>query len=1084
MKPSDFVHLHVHSDNSLLDGACTVGSLVERAVKFKHTALALTDHGNMCGAIELYKSARSAGIKPIIGSEIYLVDDIHNKKGGYNHLTILARNEQGYRDLCRLSSIGHTDGFYGRPRVSWSHVRENADNLICLSGCVRGPISTDLRKRGSGDHAAGELHDIFGDRFFLELQSGDFDQQHRVNDECIRLSRKLEIPLVATSDVHYIEKSHSNLQEIKICICHKKTLKDDKRLKIDNDLSYRSTDSIYDEFNHVKHAIKNTRAVADMVDIDLEFGKFHLPKFDTPEGESPEEYLLAQCFRGLKRRYKDITGELEQRLRYELSVINKSGYATYFLVVQDFIEWSRLQGIPVGPGRGSAAGSLASYCLGITDVDPMRHKLLFERFLNPSRVSMPDIDIDFCERRRPEVIEYVKNKYGEECVSQIITFGTLKARSVLRDVARVKGLSYERIDVEAKKIPFEMSLKKFVRNNEDEIARKPKDLRDVYEAALEIEGMKRHAGKHAAGIVIGDKDRKERLPLYRVKGETTTQYTMSEVEDVGLIKMDFLGLRTLTVIKQAEELISASTGKEFRVDDLPEDDEETYKLFSTGFTKGVFQFESDGMQSFLKKAKPTRLEDIIAMTAIYRPGPLGSDMHTKFANRKNGIEEVEYDHPCLEPILNTTYGGIIYQEQVMRIANEIAGFTLPEADTLRKAMGKKKIEIMNEMKPKFTLGCIEKSDMTAQEAESLWTSIEYFSQYGFNLSHAVAYGTVSYRCAYLKAHYPVEFMSAVLTSLASTNEKLPEFISEAKRMGIEILPAHINKSEVYFKPEDGKIRFGFEGIKGIGEAAIDSIMSSRREGYLSLYHFCENNDTSTVSIPVLKALVVAGAFDDFGDHTAQLYKSAPTAVGNAKFSIKELKRTKTKSMFQPTDEDIAIEDRAMLESCDEWTKDERLKKEEEYLGIYLSGHPSEYLRRHAEDMKWESLYTAKDIEDACREGSGVVSSVVLAGVVTSLIKRKSRFGNDMKIICIKDDSLHDCEFVVTRNFLKHVVGVEEGDKVIIRGDIKETSAKDDSLQFKFRELLYKEENSEEAEVPVVEEKPKRQAKQRSLFEGF
>lgn len=739
VKASDFVHLHVHSDFSLLDGACTVQGLVKKAVEYGHTALALTDHGNLSGALALYKSCKKAGIKPIVGCEVYMAPGLHTeKKRGYNHLTLLAMNEAGYRNISRLSSLGYRDGYYYKPRIDRELLQQYNEGVICLSGCLKGPVSVPIvqDKASEAQKMAGYLGDVFKNRFFLEIQPNDLKEQYRVNDGCLRLGKKLGLPVAATCDVHYLEPQDAEVQDIKICIGSGKFLSSRDRLKINSALYYRPTQDVAKYFSHVPETILNTRAIAEMVDFQWNFGTYYLPKFEPPGGMSQDDYFMKCIWDGIKRLYPEVNEVIKARVAIEVEVIRNSGYIAYFLIVADFIQWARDHDIPVGPGRGSAAGSIVAYALGITAIDPLKYDLLFERFLNPDRISMPDIDIDFCEAGRGRVIEYVRQKYGEDCVTQIVTFGTLKAKAVVRDVGRVMEVPLREVNQLAKMIPEgpKVNLKSAFEQTPDLVdARRNNPLyQKLFGYAERLEGLNRHTGKHAAGVVISDIDLLERIPLLRVRGDLATQYNMTEVEEVGLLKMDFLGLRTLTVIDHAEKLISRRLGKPFRVTEMPLDDKTTFDMMSRGETRGVFQLESSGFRELIVKVKPDRFEDIIALIALYRPGPLGSGMDRLYVDRKHGREPVTYEHEALKPILEETYGAILYQEQVMRIANQVAGFTMAQADTLRKAMGKKKVKLMEEFKPKFVEGCKEVSEIPEKTSTTIWDQIAYFAEYGFN----------------------------------------------------------------------------------------------------------------------------------------------------------------------------------------------------------------------------------------------------------------------------------------------------------------------------------------------------------------
>lgn len=1005
-KPMDFVHLHVHSDYSLLDGACTVAGLVGKAAQFKQPALALTDHGNMCGALNFYKEAKKRDVQPIVGCEVYLAEGARDeRKRGYNHMTLLAKSLQGYRNLSKLSSLGYKEGFYYRPRIDMELLETYSEGIIALSGCLKGPISVPLVQ---GDEArarevTGHLHSIFKDDFYLEIQPNDLEPQFVVNDGCIRLSRETGIPLVATCDIHYLEREDAEVQDVKICIASGKQLSQRDRLKINSDLYFRPTDDVARVFSKYPEAIYNTRAVAEKVDFTFPTGTYFLPRFEPPGGLSVEDYFEKVCREGLKQRYGTVEDVHNARLETEMTVIKNSGYVAYFLIVADFIEWARQNGIPVGPGRGSAAGSIVAYVMGITDLDPLKYDLLFERFLNPDRVSMPDIDIDFCEANRGRVIEYVRQKYGEECVTQIITFGTLKAKAVVRDVGRVMEVPLREVDKLAKMIPEgpKVNLKSaFEQTPELEDARRSDPVYEqLFSYAERLEGLNRHAGKHAAGVVISDINLLDRIPLYKVGDDFTTQFTMAEVEECGLLKMDFLGLRTLTVIDHAERMISKKLGKPFSVKDMPLDDRPTFEMMSRGETRGVFQLESSGFRELIVKVKPDRFEDIIALIALYRPGPLGSDMDKLYVNRKHGREEITYEHPTLEPILKETYGAILYQEQVMRIANQLAGFTMAEADTLRKAMGKKKIALMEKFKPKFVEGCRSEHDIDEAISTTIWDQIAFFAEYGFNKSHSAAYGLITYHTAWLKAHHPAEFMAALLTSFRSNVDKMVEYIDECRRMDIAITPPNVNTGDWNFSVHEGRIVYGLEAVKGVGHNAVAAIIEAREKleaPFRSLFHFCEEVDPARVSRATIEQLIKAGAFDDFDGHRAQLLAAAEEAVAIGVSAQKEKNSNQIGLFggFEEEEEDLKSMDETMLPKVDPWTSMELLTEEKGALGFYLSSHPLD------EDRSLLDRYSSHLSHELKEAPDGTI--VVVGGMVQAMRTMVDRKGNTMAFVTLED----------------------------------------------------------------------------------
>lgn len=1056
IRAEDFVHLHVHSDNSILDGACSVGDLVNKAVKCKHKALALTDHGNISGALEFYKKAKEKDVKPIVGCEAYLFDGpMDSKIRGYNHITLLAQNETGYRNISKLSSLGFLKGFYYKPRINWETMAEHSEGIICLSGCLKGAISDPILKEDFklAKELAGRMNDIFRDRFFLEIQSTPIEKQYLVNDGCIRLSRQLEIPLAATCDVHYINPEDAVIQDIKICIGSGKKRDDTNRLRIKEGIYYRNTQEMIDVFGHIPEAITNTRRIADMVDFTFptvsETGKYYLPKFDCPNSYSEEEYFDILCEKGIKKRYRDnITDTHRKRLEYEKKVIKDLGYVSYFLVVQDFIGWAKNRDIPVGPSRGSAGGCIVSYCLGITDIDPIKYNLLFERFLNPSRVSMPDIDIDFCQHRRGEVIDYVRNKYGHESVCQIITFGTLGAKATVKDVWRVEGIDHKESDMISKSIPEgpKVSLASYKRTQAyEKLIASDQRRQELFSYCERLEGLKRHHGVHAAGVVIGDTNLLERIPVQHVKKQYTTQLAMQEVEEVGLLKMDFLGLRTLTVIHKTEQLISKKLGRKFVVsEDADLEDAETYKMIATGNTKGVFQIEQKGFQEVIKKVKPDRFEDLAALVALYRPGPLGSGMDETYANCKHGRQEITYLHPTLEPILNTTYGGILYQEQVTQIANQCAGFSMAEADVLRMAVGKKKEYLMQKMKPQFLEGCQQVAGMDSRVAQELWDQIAYFAEYGFNRAHSCGYALLTFYTGWLKQHYPVEYMAATLSSWATAKLiKFIPYINECRRLGIKILPPDIQKSDLDFTvDENGSIVYGLLALKGVGAKAASSIVEQRNslpdKKYKSLHHFCEKVDTSKVSNAVVEKLIQGGAFDSLG-HRSQLLAIKDEAVN---FGKSKKKNVKQGGLFDVMEEEMIEElDSLKVPDTKPYTPEEIQKIEKELLGFYLSSHPLDaYRDLIAEIATHDSGDLVEDDEEESPENNATQiidgQNVIVGGYVTNLKIHTQKNNKSMAFLTITD-LIGPIESVVFASVFEDIKEtLRLGSKIFIEGRIQ------------------------------------------------
>ncbi|MDO8525265.1 MAG: DNA polymerase III subunit alpha, partial [Candidatus Omnitrophota bacterium] len=868
MTHSDFVHLHVHTQYSLLDGACQLEPLIQKIRDCKMPACAITDHGNMFGAIEFYDMAMKNGIKPIIGSEVYIAPNSRFEKSSHGikeasfHLILLAKNETGYKNLMKLVSAGFLEGFYYRPRIDKEILAKYKDGLICTTACLKGEIphliytnQTDQAKK-----IIDEYKELFGrENFYLEIQDNLIPEQDKVNEELIRLARDMNIGLVATNDVHYLEKEYARAHETLLCIQTQTTMEDPKRMRLQTDEFYFKTkDQMSRSFGDIApDAIKNTVAIAEKCNLELDFKHHHLPKYKVPDGKTREGYLRELVYEGLKTRYPEADKAVGDRVEHELKVIENFGYPSYFLIAWDFVHYAKENGIPVGPGRGSAAGSVVSYALGITNIDPLKYDLLFERFLNPERISLPDIDIDFCYVRRNEVIDYVVKKYSKENVAQIITFGTMMAKAVVRDTGRALGLAYADVDRIAKLIPNDLNM------TLNHALEQEAELRNLYktdskiaqliDTSLVLEGLTRHASTHAAGVVISEEPLVNYVPLYKVQeGQITTAYPMNSLEKIGLLKMDLLGLRTLTVISEALKIIKRTRGVEVDIDTISLEDNKTYKLLANAESSGVFQLESSGMRDLLKKLKPERFEDIIALLALFRPGPIGSGMLDDFMKRKHGEVKFRYDHPLLEPILKDTYGVILFQEQAMRIASSLAGFSLAQADNLRRAMAKKTPEVMIDMRKHFVDGCMRNS-IEKRSADKIFDQIEFFAGYGFNKSHSAAYALISYRTAYLKSNFPVEFMTALLTSEKDNLDKIAVYINESIRMGIHILPPDINESFANFTVIKNDIRFGLLAVKNAGAGAIDSIITVRSNGekFKSLYDFTERVDSRLVNRKVI-----------------------------------------------------------------------------------------------------------------------------------------------------------------------------------------------------------------------------------------
>ncbi len=1026
MHHANFVHLHVHSQYSLLDGAIRINDLIERAKEYRMPAMAVTDHGNMFGAVEFYTKAHAAGIKPIIGCEVYVAPGSLHDKGGATssgdasaHLVLLCKNPTGYRNLCRMVSTAYQDGFYYRPRIDWNLLREHNEGLIALTACLGGEVPT-LLGRGRKDQAQQRLQEmsqIFDrDRLYLELQENFLPEQDPVNKGLKELGKELGLPLVATNDCHYLTRKDAFAHEVLLCIQTGKTLDDPNRMRFSNDEFYVKTpDEMAELFKDTPEAISNTLEIAERCNLELDVSgnNYHFPALSLGEGLSPSEALEKDSYEGLDQRIADIqkarpefsaedVATYKARLEEELKIINQMGFPDYFLIVADFINWAKDQDIPVGPGRGSAAGSLVAYSLKITDIDPIPYNLLFERFLNPERISMPDIDIDFCIKGREKVINYVREKYGKENVAQIITFGSMLARAVIRDVGRGMGMPYGEVDTIAKLIPNPTGKKVTLKDAQRqeprlrELIEKDSRVQKLFDVALSLEGLTRHASTHAAGVVVTPEPLTEYLPLYvdpKSHGQVT-QFDMGFVEKIGLVKFDFLGLKTLTVIDNAVRLIREGKDADFDLDLIPQDDEVSFLLLSHGETTGVFQLESSGMKEYLIKLKPSCFEDLIAMVALYRPGPLGSGMVDSFIKRKHGVEDFTYDFPQLEPILADTYGVIVYQEQVMQIAQVLGNYTLGGADLLRRAMGKKKAEEMAKQKKIFLDGAKE-NKLDTKKAEAVFDLMEKFAEYGFNKSHSAAYAYIAYQTAYLKAHYPVEFMAALMTEDMENTDKVIKNINEIRNMDVLILPPDINASTWDFTVHDNAIRFGLGAVKGVGEAAIDAIVEARQEKpFETLHDFCEQVDLRRVNKRVVEALIKCGAFDSLNAKRAQFMAGYEDAM-DAGQKFQREKESGQESLFG-TEEIVTHNGQAygQLPDVEEWPENVLLTNEKETIGFYITGHP---LARHSETIKrFSTCSTADLIERRDKE------EVSVCGIVTGIKLLNTRKGDRMAFVTLED----------------------------------------------------------------------------------
>ena len=982
-----FIHLHNHSDYSLLDGACKIKDLLKCASEQKMEALAITDHGNMFGTINFYRAAKKQGIKPIIGVEAYVAPRSRKEKSKTDrsdnsyHLILLVKNLTGYRNLLKLVSIGYLEGFYYRPRIDHEVLKEYHDGIIAMSACLQGEVAQAIVKGNIelAKQKAESYRDIFGDDFYLEMQNHEIPDEKIAAEGVQYLSKELSIPLVITNDIHYMRKEHHKPHDALVCIQTGKELDDPDRLKIETEeLYFKSEQEMRELFTSHQEALDITKEIANKCDLQLEFGKTYLPKYEIPsdhEADNLEDYLKQVARQNLEKRYPEITPEIEERFNFELEVIHKMGYPGYFLIVKDFIDFARSQGIPVGPGRGSAAGSIISYVLGITNIDPLKYGLLFERFLNPERVSLPDIDIDFCYERREEVIDYVRKKYGDKNVTQIITFGTMMARAVIRDVGRVLKLKYSDVDQIAKMIPFG--------NTIDEAYKNVKEFRDIFnsnderfqqllEYSKALEGVARHASTHAAGVVIAPEELTNFVPLFVSNtGDVTTQYDMNCIEDIGLLKMDFLGLRTLTVLAKIVRMLRGRD-VEIDLDQIPLDDKETYELFGKGETTGIFQFESGGMRDYLMKLKPTKIDDLIAMNALYRPGPM--KMIDDYIARSHGKKEIEYLHPLLESVLKETYGIIVYQEQVMQIVSVLGGFTLGEADILRKAMGKKEMDLLKKQEAKFTEGAKQKG-ISEKLAQKIFDLIIEFGNYGFNKSHAVCYSVVAYQTAYLKTHYPAEFMASTLTSEMSNSDRIMVLIDECRRMGLDILPPCVNDSLADFTIDGKSIRFGLAAVKNVGKGSIESIIRARKKhgAFTNIYQFLQNLDLRAVNKKVMESLAKAGAMDCLQGSRSQQFYNIENAITFAQNTQSEYQRGQF-SMFDAANNGgkSVLNRFPELIEADEWSQSQQLTFERELLGFYVSGHPLNKFQDEVEAFSTIHLNKLNALSDGCAVKIGCI----------------------------------------------------------------------------------------------------------------
>ena len=1068
MPRDSFVHLHLHTEYSLLDGAVRMRELMNEAVKMKMPAVAITDHGNLFGAIDFYQCAKAAGIKPIIGCEAYITSGSHKEKPSREttyHLTLLAQNESGYRNLVKLISAAHLDGFYYRPRIDKALLAAHADGLIGLSGCLASEINSALQSDNveKAKNLTAEYRDIFGPKnFFIELHDHGIADQKKCNVHLPKFARELGLGLVAANDVHFLRRSDHKAHDVLLCINTAAKIEDEQRMRYEPELYFKSPDEMRAIFRDFPEAITNTLEIADRCNLEIEFGKSKYPEYPVPEGKTRDGYLCELCYKGLSERYGERAAqdkELIKRLDYEIDVLKRTGFASYILIVWDFIHFAKERGIPVGPGRGSAAGSIVAYVLGITDIDPLQYGLIFERFLNPDRISPPDIDVDFCEARRGEVLEYVRQKYGERRVAQIITFGRLKARSVVRDVARVMGLSVRDGDRIAKMIPNELNItlsSAAERNPELKraVATEPQ-TKQLMQHAMALEGLSRSAGVHAAGVVISDRDLSEYVPLCRdTKGnDIVSQYSMNPLNDLGLLKMDFLGLKTLTVIEDTVNLIRKAQPK-FEIKDIPLNDQKAFDLYNRGETIGLFQMESGGITSVSKQFDVRKLDDIIALIALYRPGPM--ELIGDYIKRKKGLTKIRYEHPLLEEICADTYGVMIYQEQVMAAASKLGGYSMGQADLLRRAMGKKDKEKMAKERANFIAGCARTNNIGERKANAIFDLLEKFAGYGFNKSHSAAYALISYETAYLKANYAVEFMAGLLSNEINNTEKISVLVSECKRMGITILPPDVNRSGLKFVPEtvaavtgrgegqgatiaaddrgDKAIRFGLAAIKNVGQGAMELAIRERERGgdFKSLEDFCSRLDSRVANRKMLESLVKCGAFHFLQRERTELFACIDDALAASAAALRDRMAGQV-SLFGDEHEQVAP---PRKRSVSPWSDREKMSYEKELLGFYVTGHPLDAYAEVIANGKYQTIASLTELSDR--------ATFRVAGAITQVDKKFTRKEGKPFAVVWLEDLTGTLELVIWNElYLECAEELVPGNVVGVRGKL---DLRDESLR--------------------------------------
>ena len=1111
----DFVHLHVHSEYSLLDGANRIKELPKVAKELGMDAIAITDHGVMYGAIEFYKACKEEGIKPIIGCEVYVAPRTRfDKEAGidnkYNHLILLAKNNNGYKNLSKLVSIGFTEGYYYKPRIDLETLEKYHEDLICCSACLAGSIPQAILNGNmeKAEETAMWYKNLFGEDYYLEIQTNTLKEQSLVNQKLVELSRKLNIPLVATNDAHYTRKEDAYNHEVLLCIQTGKKMSDVDRMRFATDDFYiKSPEEVKEFFPNLPEALENTVKIAEKCNVEFEFGHTILPNYEVPKEFSTHyDYFKKLCDDGIKIRYGENTPkEILERMEYEISVIKKMGYVDYFLIVWDFINWAKSQGIPVGPGRGSGAGSIVAYAIGITDIDPIKYNLLFERFLNPERISMPDFDVDFCYERRQEVIDYVARKYGRDHVSQIITFGTMSARMVIRDVGRALDFPYSETDKLAKMVPFALhiTIKKAMEQNRElkELYENNEEVHKLLDVAMGLEGMPRQASTHACGVVITKDPVDTYVPLYVNDGAISTQYTMTILEQLGLLKMDFLGLRTLTVIQDAINLVKQNRGIDVKFDSNM-NDSKVYKLWGDGKTIGIFQFESAGMTNFMKELKPDSLEDIIAGVSLYRPGPM--DQIPRYIKNKLNPEHAEYTHPALEPILKVTYGCMVYQEQVMQIVRDLAGYSLGRADLVRRAMGKKKLDIMAKEREIFihgqedengnivVPGCV-RNGIDEKSANKIFDEMAEFAKYAFNKSHAAAYAVVSYRTAYLKAYYPEEFMAATLNSYLGNLDKVPIYVDECRRMNIEILKPDVNKSFTKFTVDNSKIRFGLGSIKNVGIAVVDSIVRERQQNgeYKSFTDFCERVQDEAVNKKCIESLIKAGAFDEFGQTRSTLLASFESIIDTIQNSARRsFKGQVTMFDLDAMESDDKEELKYSFTELKEYEDKDLLSMEKEMLGIYISGHPLEKIREQIIKATNIDTMKMKEIKEELDSTGSTTKykdgqNVKYAGIISSVKKKYTKSNKLMAFVTI-EDLYGSAEIIVFESVYQSAANLLTVDSIVlVEGRLSIREDEDVKIVARaIKELSNETEKQKILRINITDLEEKEKAKLRGALKFF